>query len=129
MRRVLALLVLLAACATPQERCIQVATKELRTVNALIAEVEGNLARGYAYETYEITRTVWVVCEWLPPAKDGGEPRPRYCLDEETDTLRRRVAIDPAAERRKLAALKEKQAELSRRAAAEIAACREQFPE
>ncbi|WP_343080861.1 hypothetical protein [Ostreiculturibacter nitratireducens] len=128
-RAALALLLLVAACATPQERCIQTATRELRTVNELIAEIEGNLARGYAYQTYEITRPVWAICDWLPPAKEGGRPRPHYCLEDETETIRRRVAIVPDLERRKLVALREKQAELTRIAAAEIAACKAKYPE
>ena len=43
----LAFLALLAACGTPQEQCIGRQTREYRTVAALLAEVNGNLARGY----------------------------------------------------------------------------------
>ena len=49
MHRVLPLLLLaLAACATPQEACINRATRELRTLDDLIAEQRATLARGYA---------------------------------------------------------------------------------
>lgn len=131
MRRILTLAVLLlvTACGTPQENCIRAATRDLRAVTALIAEIEGNLARGYAWETYEIERTHWVICGYYPPATEGGTPRPRYCLEDDTDIIRRRVAIDPEAEQRKLAALKKKLTELNRKAAADIAACKAEFPE
>ena len=41
---------LLAACGTPQEQCIAYGTRDLRTVDKLIVETEGNLTRGYALE-------------------------------------------------------------------------------
>jgi hypothetical protein len=119
----------LAACGTPQEQCIRAATRELGTLDRLIAEVEGNLRRGYAYETREITRTQWVICEYVPNPENPDRPSPRYCLDDVTDTVRITVAIDPAAERRKLDGLKAKRAERSRAAASEVARCRATYPE
>ncbi len=131
MRRALliALIATLAACGTPQERCIRTATKDLRVVNSLIAEIQANLQRGYGYETYQTTITSWEVCEVRPATTEGGKPRVRYCLEDDIVTTRRRVAIDPEAERRKLQGLVVKQRELNARAAAEIAACKQQFPE
>ena len=41
-RKALTLLVLLAACGTPQERCINGVTRDLRTVDRLIEEAEGH---------------------------------------------------------------------------------------
>lgn len=124
------LLVFLAACGTPQERCIRNATQELRIIDELIGEVQANLARGYAYETYEITRTQWEICGYYDYESNGEiRSRPRYCLDDVTDTVRRRVAIDPQAEERKLAGLQAKRQPLARRSAAAVAACRQQFPE
>lgn len=124
----------LAACGTPQDRCIQRATKDLRIVNGLIEETEANLARGYAYETFEITRTRWETC--YSPARvrgPGGKPAtamvPRQCLEDYTDTVRRPVAIDLNVERRKLDSLRQKQRELNRQASAEIDACRRQYPQ
>ena len=52
----LALPLVLAACGTPQERCISQNTSEFRTVSRLLAEVEGNLARGYAWEERQVVR-------------------------------------------------------------------------
>ena len=50
-------LLLLAACATPLERCIASATKELRVVSGLIASTQANINRGYAIvsENYFVT--------------------------------------------------------------------------
>lgn len=128
------LILVLAGCGTPQERCINSATRELRTVEHLLAEVEGNLARGYAWEEYEITRSHWVACGPIDPphpAIDGKaiKPRPRMCLEDYTDTLRRRVAIDPAAETRKRDGLIAKRATLLHSAKAQIAQCQALYPE
>lgn len=125
----LILVALLAACGTPQEQCIGTATRELTAVRELRAEVAANLARGYGWESYEVARMVWVICGEWPPKEKGGEGRPRYCLEEEKDVFRRRVAIDPEAEGRKLAGLKAREAALSREAAAAIAECKVVHPE
>jgi hypothetical protein len=124
----LAALGLLVACGTPQEQCIRAATRDLRTVNALVKESEANLARGYAWEYYEVDRTVWVICDYYY-ADDGRRAYPRYCLDNVSDTIRRPVAIDPAVEKRKLQNLKERQRALSRAAEPAIAACEARYPE
>ncbi len=130
----IALLLALVGCGTPQERCINSATRELRTIEHLLAEVEGNLARGYAWEEYEVTRSHWVTCGPIEPphrATDGklGKPRPRMCLEDFTDTLRRRVAIDPATETRKRDGLIAKRAPLLQSAKAQIARCQALYPE
>jgi hypothetical protein len=121
-------LALLAACATPQEACIGNATRELRTLDTLIAETEANLARGYAFETIEVTRPEWVICGYYP-AKPKQQPKPRYCFQDVTETSRREVAIDPAAEKRKLAGLVERRRALNGPAASAIAECRARYPQ
>ena len=134
----LAPLALLAACGTPQEQCIARNTRELAKVQRLAAEVQGNLARGYAYETEVITVPRWVRCDMPPPPPPpGGDPNlpppppppPRMCLDDVQETIRREVPIDPAAEQRKLDGLLARVAELQRAAEPAIAACRAQYPE
>jgi hypothetical protein len=130
----LPVMIALTACGTPQEQCINASTRDLRTVDRLIAETKTNLARGYAVETQEVTHTEWVICEYIPvpPVTPGGPvppPKPRYCFDDVTDTVKREVAIDPALEKRKLAGLEAKKKELGRAAAAAVISCQAKYPE
>ncbi|NHB76213.1 hypothetical protein [Rhodobacter calidifons] len=118
----------LAACGTPQEQCISRNTRDLRTVDRLIQEAEGNLARGYAFETVTVYETYWTTCE--RPAREGQPaPPPRPCLDERPVTRQQPKAIDLKEEARKLDSLKEKRKELARQAEKVIAACKAQYPE
>jgi hypothetical protein len=119
----------LAACGTPQEQCISRNTRDLRTVDRLIAETEGNLARGYAFETVTIYEDEWVYCPQAPVAEGQPTPPPRLCLDERPVTEQRPKAIDLNAEARKLDSLKAKRRELARQAKQVIAACKQQYPE
>jgi hypothetical protein len=126
------LALLLSACGTPQEQCINRSTRELRSVQKLLGEVEGNLARGYAWEEYEETITRWTTCGGgSVTQKDGtvialpSQP----CLDDYTVTRRRQVAIDPAAETRKRDGLRAKLTELSKAAAPQVEACKIAYPE
>ncbi|MCX7888643.1 MAG: hypothetical protein N2422_02790 [Rhodobacteraceae bacterium] len=128
-----AVALLLAGCGTPREQCIAAATRELATVDALIAESQANLRRGYAYQPTAVSRPEWRVCDWieLPPRPDGTPvpPRPRYCLETATDTVQKPVPIDPVAEQRKLDNLLARRKVLNREAAAAVEACKASFPE
>ena len=134
-RASLASLALLAACGTPQEQCIGRATRDLRTVEALIAETQGNLDRGYALETITVWDEVWDWCTPLPPPPpaDGSPPPPppppQLCRDEVARQVERPRAIDLAEEARKLDQLQAKRRALSRAAEPAIAQCRAEFPE
>jgi len=121
-RRALVALMLpaLAACASPQVRCERAATSDLRTVTELIAETEATLERGYAWRTEE--RTVRVGLTGC--IGGGGLIYTGVCAGEETRTVRRPVAVDLDAERRKLDSLRRKQAELRAEAAVAVAQCR-----
>ncbi len=66
----LALVLALTACGTPQEQCIRANTKELRQVDALIAETRANLSRGYAYDEQTVTDWDWEPC--FPAGQSGG---------------------------------------------------------
>lgn len=124
-----AALALLAACGTPQEQCINRSTRDLRTIDRLIAETEGNLSRGFALETITRFEDTWATC--LDRAIVGGQPTivQRPCLRERAYTVERPRAIDLEAEARKLDALKVKRRELAVAAEPAIAACRAEFPE
>lgn len=129
-RMALLALALLAACGTQQEQCIRSNTRELRTVERLIAEVQANIARGYAVETYEVPTVEWVLCPPLYPAQPGQPaPPPRMCPERDYEVRERNVPIDPQAEARKLEGLKARRAALLRQAEAAIAACKAQYPE
>lgn len=118
------LVALVAACGTPQEQCIRTATREVRTLDRLIAETEANLARGYTYEEHQIVRHEWMRCDdWV-----RGTPA-RMCFEPVWHTVKRPVAIDPQAEQRKLDGLKARRKALGLQAEAAITACRAQYRE
>lgn len=120
----LLLLPALVACGTPQEQCIGAATRDIRTLDRLIAEERATLARGYGYETREVMHHEWQRCDdWVP-----GTP-PRMCFEPVWDTVKRPVAIDPAAEQRKLDGLVARRGALMAQAGPAIAACKAKYPE
>lgn len=128
----LLLLASLAACATPQERCILGVTRDLRVVDELILDTRRNLARGYALEDRVDYRPEWVECG--PPVvrtRDGQRVviPPRRCLEQVPYTVREPVAIDLADEQRKLNQLLPKRQQLARQAEAQVAQCRATYPE
>lgn len=108
-------LCLVAACASPQQRCVNQALSELRRLDALIAETEANLARGYRLDRVIETRPTLAPC---PP----GDPF-IFCPGEVVRERDRPVAIDPLAEARKLENLRTRRADAERRARAAHAAC------
>lgn len=120
----------LAACGTPREQCISRNTSEYRQVSALLAEVEGNLARGYAWEERQVVRSRFGQCEALRRDREGRTAVTTYgCWRDYADNERYRVPIDPQAETRKRDNLAARQAALSRSANAAISACRAAYPE
>ncbi len=127
-RPALALFALLAACGTPQEQCVQRNTRDLRTVDRLIAETQGNIDRGYAIENVTITQEHWGYCEQpQPPGQPPVGPVP--CMLEHDVTVQKPKAIDLADEAKKLEGLKAKRTELAKAAEAIIAQCKAEFPE
>ena len=131
MRRILLpALLILVACGTPQEQCINRNTRDLRTMQSLVDETQANLARGYAIEEYTVWVPVWQICD-VQPATDPAQPAPppRYCFDDEPQTQTRPKAIDLNAERAKLESLLQRRDELARAAQPVIAQCKAQYPE
>lgn len=117
---------LLTACATPREACLEEVNREVRVLDALIAETRGNLARGFAVEEEQEIRTRRTFC--TGQNEDGSTFRFRC---EETDTVTRTVpvAIDLNAERAKLESLEQRQRQNIANAEAGIAQCIARFPE
>lgn len=142
MKRALLPLLLLTACGTPQEQCINAVTRDMRVVDRLIAETEGNLARGYAYESVTVYTPRWVDCSPRPVLVPNGEQgvggegmdevppvKPQLCLEDVPETVERAVAIDLRAERAKLDSLKAKRKQQAAAAAPAIAQCKAANPE
>lgn len=125
-------LALLAACATPQEQCINRETRDLRTLDRLIAETDGNIRRGFAIEEYTVDITVASTCRESGGVDSAGNPLPPVlvpCFVDREVTRTRPRAIDLNAERAKLASMQAKRRELARTAERAVAQCRAQFPQ
>lgn len=118
----------LAACGTPQEQCIGQVSRDLRIVDKLVAETELNLRRGYAIAEVEQVHSEFVDCT-PDPTPERPDPKPRQCLEDVTEIVRKPVAIDLNAEAAKLASLKAKRTQLATATSAAIAACQRQYPE
>jgi hypothetical protein len=120
-------LVALSACGTPQEQCIRANTQELRTLERLVSETEGNIKRGYALEQVTVSSVRWVPC--LKPGPQGGAAVQGMCLEDFERIETQPKAIDLDAEKRKLASMQKKRDELARAAQAVVAECKARYPE
>jgi len=119
---------LLAACATPRQTCERDALRDLKVVDALIAESERTVARGYAVTREPYTRTRLDFCYG---SRFGYYDRwgMSFCTRPEIEYRERPVAVDLKAERAKLAELKAKRAELAQESLRKVSVCRARFPE
>ncbi len=129
-RLLLPALLLLVACGTPQEQCINRNTRDLRTVQKLVDETQANITRGYAIEEYTVYVPVWQICDYRPSG-DPANPTPvaRYCFEREAQTRTRPKAIDLKAEGAKLESLLQRRDQLARAAEPVIAQCKAQYPD
>ncbi len=127
-RLVLPALFLLVACGTPQEQCIAYNTRDLRVVDRLIVETEGNLKRGYALDQVTVYSSEWVRCRPRPTAENPN-PAPEMCWDEVPETVTKPRAIDLGAEASKLESLKAKRRMLAKAADSVVAQCKALHPE
>jgi len=122
MRQLVPILLLLAACATPQERCINDAAAPYRAALKERAEIAKSLARGVDIVTEYETRRVFTRCE----TKEGGWVP---CWDRETYPVTRRIPVDLAALKARDAQLARDLPRLERAAERGAAACLQAFPE
>lgn len=125
----LALPLVLTACGTPQEQCIRPYTRELRQLDALIAETQSNLARGYGYREDRVTDWDYEPCYWGRTVGPGGISSRSMCWEPYERTVRTAIAVDPESEQRKLSALTSRRAKLSQQMAPAIASCKAQYPQ
>ncbi|NDU99767.1 hypothetical protein [Pseudoroseicyclus tamaricis] len=125
-RLLLALPLLAAACATPQEQCISRALRDVRTLDGLIAETRGNLERGYGLRTEQ---EVVVRNRRCSGTTSSGEQFVYPCQQTETVDRRVPVALDLQAERDKLESLLQRRQREEAQAMAQSNACRAAYPE
>lgn len=111
---------ILTGCATSEERCRSQATRDLATIDTLIAETEANLARGFTTEREVSTRSGVSFCAGSYRSSVGVS----FCSGDRYVERERAVAIDRETEQRKLNDLKERRAEIEPRTAQAVAACR-----
>ncbi|WP_375254701.1 hypothetical protein [Yoonia sp.] len=116
----------LAACATPREQCIDSVTQDTRVLASLIAQSEGNLARGYAIEQRQSLRTVVGTCRGR---NEDGSDFFFACDETNTITTNVPVAIDLRAEQAKLASLQQRFVAAQAASNAAVAQCIAQNPE
>ena len=128
MQRILLLipLAVLAACATPREQCIASANRPLATLDRLIAETRGNINRGYGLVEVQDVRVLRTSCEGTNA--DGSTFR-FPCEETETFTRNQPITLDITEERRKLAQLETRRAEMARIAQTQIQQCIAMHPE
>ena len=117
---------LLTACATPREACLNDVNREVRVLDALIGVTRGNLSRGFAVEERQEIRTRRTFC--IGTNEDGSKFRFR-CEETETKTRNVPVAIDLDAERAKLVSLEQRQMQNISNAQSGITQCIARFPE
>lgn len=109
-------LAVLAACGTPYEQCVRKVSREVATFDRLIAETQGNLDRGYAISIRHEPRITTFFC--TDPASTVV-----FCERFEMVRVEDKLAIDPVAERRKLANLKARRRQAAKAVAPQLQAC------
>ena len=116
----------LAACATPRERCISQVSRDLRVLNGLAAEAQGNLARGYAIEEREEVRVRRETCRGR---NEDGSTFTFRCDKTEVRTRRVPVSINLEAEAAKLRSLEDQITREEPRRTAAVQQCIATYPE
>ncbi|MGA0614045.1 hypothetical protein [Paracoccus sp. KR1-242] len=115
----------LSSCAPPVERCEARVSSEYSQVSRLLAEVQGNLSRGYAWQNEIRDGGGFSFCAGGYNGDYGGWGWGGVGLGTcygGTDVVRTRVPIDPAAEMRKRDALQKRLDALAAQGPAECAA-------
>lgn len=126
MRPILAIslsgLLLLAACATPLERCLKDASGPWRAALKERERIAEDLERGFTYETKFEERTRFRWC-----ASGTGHLYP--CWESDAQPVTRRVPVDADALRARDAELARALPELRRTAERDSAQCYATYPE
>ena len=118
-------LAVLAACASPLERCISDANRQLNTLDQQIAVTQGNINRGFGiFETQDV-RVLRRTC--TDRREDGTKFRYR-CDRTETFTRREPVALNIQEERIKLRQLQDRREATARQSQTGVQQCIAAFP-
>ncbi len=117
---------LLAACASPREACIEDVTRDLRVVNTLVTQTRANLQRGYALQEEQDLRTLYRNCR---VDNADGTTGTYACPRTVVVTNEVPVAIDLNAERAKLESLLERKNQLESAVQPAIRQCMARHPE
>jgi hypothetical protein len=127
MQRPLILLALLAlaGCESPQQACLSAATRDLNTVNALIAETRIDIERGYGTVTRQEVTSFRRLC---PDFDSDGSVGFGWCDQVFVQTIVEPVAIDLRQSRDLLAQLEDQRDLLIPRTNAAVAQCQASFP-
>ncbi len=122
------LLMALAACGTPQQQCVRLASHDMTVLDRLIAETQGNITRGYGFAQTVQTMPEFVECG--PPTTDrDGKPHANLCLEDVPHTVTKPVALDLQIEAAKLASIQKRRGEMAKALAPALADCQARFPE
>jgi hypothetical protein len=121
-------LLILSACATPQQQCVNAATQNLRVIDSLIAETEANIARGYALQDSVTFVPQWQFCGWGGMG-NAARVSTQMCWVDQPVPVNRPVAIDLNEEQKKLNGLKQRRAAQQGGVQAAVAQCQAQFPQ
>lgn len=117
-----AIALFLAACTTPQGRCISDVMSEQYGLQRQIVEIEGNISRGYAIHSQTVPYTYVDTCF-------DDAMQPYACPKTGTRVEETPVAINIAEQRRKLRPLQQRLASVRARTDARVAQCRVLYPE
>lgn len=115
----------LAACTSERQQCIDSATQELKAVNSAISVARGNIARGYAIARVRDVRQETYPC--IRTRRDGTEVD-SICTRQRPYTREEPVAVAVSEERVKLEALVLRQATLQSIAERQVTLCRQTYP-
>ncbi|MEP3296884.1 MAG: hypothetical protein ABJO27_10470 [Pseudoruegeria sp.] len=116
-----AVCLVLMGCASPRDRCVNAATQNLRTVEVLIADTQGNINRGFGYVS-DVRYTTGIDFCFDPWGNV------RTCTSTRTVPTTKPVAIDIDTEKKKLAGLKKQREALIQNVKAPIEECNARFP-
>lgn len=122
----LPILLVLAACTTPREACVENAEAEYRGLQTAIAITEANVARGYALDREQYAYRGATFCAG---GTFGNNPYMGLsnCNSTRYRTVVRPVPIDIEEEERKLASMRARLPVARERRDAKIGACYQQF--